>query len=228
MQCSVDCITSLRLPALASCSSATSYTVQPGLSHHPTVQAKAVVETRWSLEPGPIHSWHIGLCTIVHDCTSMYSYWQVWSIEYFLQQSTPHSTACSATCTVPGHFCWLHAHESERTSTLLLSNLTAKMALLVAVCRSNVALGTLKVGRWSHKAGGRCIQCSLCVELSSVHGKPVVRSRWSLNTEVAYTRFYCSCVCTYTRGMLCMHSEMYFLETPCRRTHPPEMAVRRL
>ena len=51
--------------------------------------------------------------------------------------------------------------------------------VLVAVCRSNMALGTLKVDRWPRKAGGRCIQCSFCVELS-VQGKTVVKSRWSL------------------------------------------------
>ena len=28
-------------------------TVKPGLSDHPTVQAKAVVKARWSSEPGP-------------------------------------------------------------------------------------------------------------------------------------------------------------------------------
>ena len=39
-----------------------------------------------------------------------------------------------------------------------------------------MAPGTLKVGRWSRKAGGRCIRCSSCVDLF-VHGKTV---RWSL------------------------------------------------
>ena len=29
------------------------HTVQPGLSDHPTAQAKAVIKARWSLEPGP-------------------------------------------------------------------------------------------------------------------------------------------------------------------------------
>ena len=61
-----------------------------------------------------------------------------------------------------------HALASEHTSTM-----AAKMALwlvLIAVCRSNKAFGTLKVGRWSRRAGGCCIRCSFCVELF-VHGK---------------------------------------------------------
>ena len=36
-------------------------TVKPGLSDHPTVQAKAVVKARWSLEPGPtVGAWKNG------------------------------------------------------------------------------------------------------------------------------------------------------------------------
>ena len=58
-----------------------------------------------------------------------------------------------------------------------------------------MALGTQKVGRWSRKAGGRCIQCSFCVEMS-VHGN-TVKSSWSLKLEVAYTRLYCSSDCMY-------------------------------
>ena len=79
----------------------------------------------------------------------------------------------------------LHALASERTSTLLQSPCQPRWLVwlvLVAVCRSNMALGSLKVGHWSRKAGGRCIRCSFCVELS-VHGKTVVKSRWSVKPE---------------------------------------------
>ena len=99
------------------------------------------------------------------------------------------------------------------------------MALLVSFgrCAQNMALGTLKVGRWSRKAGGRCIRCSFCTELF-VHGKTVIRSRWSLKTEVAYTRFYCGrmedvspafhacvcvCVCVCMCLCVCLHGCMF-------------------
>ena len=41
---------------------------------------------------------------------------------------------------------------------------------------------------------------SVCVDLS-VHGKTVVKSRWSLNPEIAYTRFYCVCACVSNAGV---------------------------
>ena len=55
-------------------------------------------------------------------------------------------------------------------------------------------------------AGGRCIQCSVYVELS-VHGKTVVKSRWSLKSEVAHARFYCTLIpgCC---AVLCMCDEL--------------------
>ena len=48
-----------------------------------------------------------------------------------------------------------------------------------------MALGTLKVGRWSRKACGRCIRGSFCVELS-VHGKTVVKTRGRLYQLLLY------------------------------------------
>ena len=50
--------------------------------------------------------------------------------------------------------------------------------------------GASKRGRYSQVVF-RTRSRRVCVELS-VHGKTVAKSRWSLNTEVAYTRFYCT------------------------------------
>ena len=50
-----------------------------------------------------------------------------------------------------------------------------------------MALGTRKVGRWSRKAGGRCIRCSFCIELS-VHGKTVAEARCLLHQILLYVK----------------------------------------
>ena len=75
--------------------------------------------------------------------------------------------------------CMYLLHISLQSSSLLLSNLTAK------ICAGPIimALGTHKVGRWSRKPGGHCIPCSFCVELS-VHGKMVIKGK--LNAKNKY------------------------------------------
>ena len=56
-------------------------------------------------------------------------------------------------------------------------------------CLKRPPRGASKSGR-KREVVFRTKSDSVCVELS-VHEKTVVKSRWSLNTEVAYTRFYC-------------------------------------
>ena len=62
--CVYMCVWSLSsLPRWACLSLSLRVYSKPGLCDHPTVQAKVVVKARWSLEPGPIHLWHIASCT---------------------------------------------------------------------------------------------------------------------------------------------------------------------
>ena len=49
-----------------------------------------------------------------------------------------------------------------------------------------MALGTLKVGRWSRKAGSCCIRWSFCVELS-LHGKQSLRAGGRSNQVLIYS-----------------------------------------
>ena len=130
------------------------------------------------------------MCMIVHDCTSMYSYRQVWSIDYFragkAHLTQVHSANPALSLLFTASTCFRTHFNSVAVNPVRQYCTFAKFCLvLVAVCKSNtgMALGTLKFCSCSRKAGGRCIQCSFCVELF-VHGKR------PLKPEVAYTRFY--------------------------------------
>ena len=131
------------------------------------MQAKAVV----TVEPGPIHSWHMGSCTYMCMIVLVLpvSYWQVWSIQVQAKHAhlSQEHAAYPALLLVTSVDC-MHLLQSalQPCGSQPCQPRWHIWLVLVAVCRSNMALGTLKVGRWSRKAGGRCNRCSFCVELS--------------------------------------------------------------
>ena len=47
-------------------------------------------------------------------------------------------------------------------------------------------------GRWSSSAGSRLTQ-RLFYTKSSMHGISVIKTRWSLTTEIVNSSFYCTC-----------------------------------
>ena len=167
----------------------------------PLGPTKPVINSRWSLKQGSLAktcSWKVKTFLLLHfhNCHNTLVYTHILHL-------------CSSKSTkkvVPS----LHNPQDKGTCVLYCG----------PILQVNDFVGAKSGSHWSRSAGSCSPQKLFCTK-SFMRGISVIKSRWSLNTEVVNSSFCCTCICINVRGF-------NFLGDACPRKLVPKRKFLRL